>query len=160
MARVRTLGDRCRASRDLVARWWSGSRPVSIKAQLAAGAGIFALSAWVTVTSVSYLGSRHLLSDAARTIETLEQAYADLLAESQLLDRSFTEQLDALKATDQRQRAAIGELGSDPGDARPRSSNRASGSSPASPSSAITPGRGSATWSGAGRGQGRGCRAR
>ena len=111
MARVRSLGGRCRASRDLVVRWWSGSRTVSTKAQLAAGVSIFALAAWVTVTSVSYLGSRHLLSDTARTIESLEQAYADLLAESQLATASFTEQLDTLKATDRHQRAAISELG-------------------------------------------------
>ena len=111
MAHVRSLGDRCRASRDLVLRWWSGSRNVSTKAQLAAGVSIFALCAWVTVTSVSYFGSRHLLSDTARTIESLEQAYADLLAESQLSTASFTEQLETLKATDRHQRAAIEELG-------------------------------------------------
>lgn len=111
MARVRSLGDRCRASRDQVVHWWSGSRNVSTKAQLAAGVSIFALAAWVTVTSVSYFGSRHLLSDTARTIESLEQAYADLLAESQLSTASFTEQLDALKATERHQRAAIEELG-------------------------------------------------
>ena len=111
MARVRPLGDRCRAGRDLVASWWGGSREVSTKAQLAAGVSIFALVAWVTVTSVSYFGSRHLLNDTARTIENLEQAHADLLAESQLATASFTEQLDTLKATEQHQQAAISELG-------------------------------------------------
>ena len=111
MARVRSLDERYRASRGVAARWWSGSRKVSVKAQLATGALLFALSAWLTVTSVSYLGSRHLLDDTARYIADLEQAHASLLAESQLSTASFTQQLDALKATEQRQRAAIGELG-------------------------------------------------
>ena len=46
-----------------------GRRDLSVKAQLATGAIIFALSTWVTVTSVSYIGSRHLLTDTAQHIE-------------------------------------------------------------------------------------------
>jgi murein DD-endopeptidase MepM/ murein hydrolase activator NlpD len=84
---------------------------VSIKLQLAAGAGVVALSAWGAVASASYLGSRQSLVDATRTIDALEQAYGDLLAQSQRSTASFTEQLAALEATDQRQQAELGELG-------------------------------------------------
>ena len=41
-------------------------------------AGIaFFLSAWLTITTVSYFGSRNLLSDTAARIKSLEQANAD-----------------------------------------------------------------------------------
>jgi murein DD-endopeptidase MepM/ murein hydrolase activator NlpD len=82
-----------------------------MKVQIATGAIVFGLSAWLTVTSVSYFGSRHLLSDTTRYVDDLEQAYADLVDQSQLAAASFTEQLDALKSNDQRQRAALDELG-------------------------------------------------
>lgn len=103
--------NRSRAAGETVARWWHGSRAVSMKAQLLTGAVIFGLSAWLTVTSVSYIGSRHLLSDTARYVEELEQAHADLLGQSQLSTASLTRQLDALKSNDQHQRAALAELG-------------------------------------------------
>ncbi len=88
----------------------TGNRSFSVKAQLLTGTVIFGLSAWLTVTSVSWLGNRHLLSDSVAQIRQLEQAYADLLAESQLSTSSFMAQLDELKATSQRQRGAVDEL--------------------------------------------------
>ncbi len=92
-------------------RFCTGSHPVSVKAQLATGAIIFTLSAWVTVTSVSYVGSRHLLSDTALHIRNVEQAYADLRSESQISTKSFMAQIDELETTRQRQQDAIREFG-------------------------------------------------
>ena len=101
MAGVRPVGDRWLATRNVITRFCTGSHDVSVKAQLATGAIIFALSAWVTVTSVSYIGSRHLLSDTVAHIKNLEHAYADLLSESQLSTSSFMEQINQLEG-DQR----------------------------------------------------------
>ncbi len=109
MAGVRPAGDRWLAARNVIARFCTGSH-VSVKAQLATGAIIFALSAWVTVTSVSYVGSRHLLSDTVAHIKNLEHAYADLLSESQLSTSSFMQQVNQLQATNERQRGALREL--------------------------------------------------
>jgi murein DD-endopeptidase MepM/ murein hydrolase activator NlpD len=110
MAGVRPSGGQWTATRRVVARSCTGSHAVSVRAQLATGAIIFALSAWVTVTSVSYIGSRHLLSDTAQHIKTLEQAYADLRSESQLSTESFIEQIDELETIRRRQDEAIREL--------------------------------------------------
>jgi murein DD-endopeptidase MepM/ murein hydrolase activator NlpD len=110
MAGVKPLTDRWLATRTVVGRLYTGRQAVSVKAQLATGAIIFALSAWVTVTSVSYIGSRQLLSDTAAHIRKLEQAYTDLRSESQLSAKSFMEQIDQLEATKRRQQDAIREL--------------------------------------------------
>ena len=88
----------------------TGSPAVSVKAQLATGASVFGLSTWVTVTSVSYIGSRHLLTDTAQHIKNLEQAYADLKSESQLSTESFIEQIDELEVIGHHQEDAICEL--------------------------------------------------
>jgi murein DD-endopeptidase MepM/ murein hydrolase activator NlpD len=93
-----------------VVRLCTGSHAVSIKAQLATGAIIFALSAWVTVTSLSYFGNRHLLSDTVARISHLEQAYADLRSEAQLSTKSFMQQIEDLEASKRRQQDAIHEL--------------------------------------------------
>jgi murein DD-endopeptidase MepM/ murein hydrolase activator NlpD len=71
---------------------------------------VFLLSAWLTVTSVSYFGSRHLVTAAAEQIEQLERVYADLQSESELTSKTFVEKIDQLKANTARQRAAIGDL--------------------------------------------------
>ncbi len=110
MARVRPEGDRWLATRNVLLRFCMGSHDVSMKAQLATGAIIFALSAWVTVTSVSYIGSRHLLSDTVAHIKNLEHAYADLLSELQVSTSSFMEQINQLEATNGHQRDALREL--------------------------------------------------
>jgi murein DD-endopeptidase MepM/ murein hydrolase activator NlpD len=110
VASVRSTDDRCPASPTLLNRPGTDSRRVSAKAQLLTGAVIFGLSAWLTVASVSWLGSRHQLSDTVAQIRGLEQAYADLLAESQLSTTSFMAQLDELKGANERQRGALDEL--------------------------------------------------
>jgi murein DD-endopeptidase MepM/ murein hydrolase activator NlpD len=88
----------------------SGGNILSIKAQLGAAAIIFALSAWATVTSVSYAGSRHLLRDSAARIGHLEQAYADLRSESQLSTTQFLVRIDSLQDSTRHQQDALGEL--------------------------------------------------
>jgi murein DD-endopeptidase MepM/ murein hydrolase activator NlpD len=110
MAGVRLLVDQWLAARRAVSRLYSRRHAGSVKAQLATAAIIFALSAWVTVTSLSYIGSRQLLSDTAAHIEKLEQAYADLRSESELSTKSFTAQIGQLEATKRRQQDAIREL--------------------------------------------------
>jgi len=109
MAGVTSLAEQSLAARDRTSRLRSGIRR-STKAQLATGVVIFALSAWLTITSVSYLGSRHLLSDSLQQIDHLEQAYADLLAQSQISTASFIGQIGALKAAAQEQDASIRDL--------------------------------------------------
>ncbi len=110
MAGVRPVSNGWLVARRAVGRFCTGSHPVSMRAQLATGVVIFALSAWVTVTSVSYVGSRHLLSDTVLHIRNLEQAFADLRSESQLSTKSFMAQIDDLEATRKRQEDVIREL--------------------------------------------------
>ncbi len=94
----------------MVGRFCACGPGVSVKGQLATGAVIFALSAWVTVTSVSYIGSRQLMNDTAQHIRNIEQAYTDLRSELQLSTKSFMEQINQLETARQRQEDAIGEL--------------------------------------------------
>ncbi len=110
MAGVRPSGGPWAVARRVAVRCCTGSPAVAVKAQLATGAIIFGLSTWVTVTSVSYIGSRHLLTDTAQHIKNLEQAYADLKSESQLSTESFIEQIDELEVIGHHQEDAIREL--------------------------------------------------
>ena len=86
---VTSLTERCRTARHRAIRLCTGGQDLSVEAQLATGTIIFALSAWVTITSVSYFGSRQLLSDSFQQISHLKQAYADLLAEFADLDHEL-----------------------------------------------------------------------
>ena len=110
MARMTSLTKRCLAAPGRIARFGTGRRELSVKAQLATGAVIFALSAWVTATSVGYLGYRHLLSDSYRQIDRLEQAYADLQSRSELSTTTLLEQIGRLETTAENQRASIRDL--------------------------------------------------
>jgi murein DD-endopeptidase MepM/ murein hydrolase activator NlpD len=110
MAGVTSLTERRRAARHRAVRLCTGGRNLSVKAQLAAGTIIFALSAGVTIASVGYFGNRQLLSDSFQQISHLRQAYADLLAESQISATSFIEQIGVLEATAAEQRASIHDL--------------------------------------------------
>ena len=110
MARTTSLTKRCLAAPGRIARLCMGRRDLSVKAQLATGAVIFALSAWVTATSVGYLGNRHLLSDSYQQISRLEQAYADLQSRSELSTTALLEQVGRLEATAEDQRASIRDL--------------------------------------------------
>jgi murein DD-endopeptidase MepM/ murein hydrolase activator NlpD len=86
------------------------SRGWSLKGQLVAAAAVFCISAWLTVTTVSYLGTRNLVSSTAQVVGTLEHAYADLLSDSQHSTATFVEQIEQLEATGEQQRQAIAEL--------------------------------------------------
>ncbi|MCE3247360.1 MAG: putative Peptidase [Geminicoccaceae bacterium] len=110
MARMTSSTKRCLAAPGRIAQLCAGRRDLSVKAQLATGAVIFALSAWVTATSVGYLGNRHLLSDSYQEISRLEQAYADLQSRSELSTTALLEQVGRLEATAEDQRASIRDL--------------------------------------------------
>ena len=110
MALLRSLTDRCHAAASVVVGICTGSRDPSAKAQLATGAIIFTLAASVTLISVSYAGSRHLLNDSFGQIRNLEGAYADLLSESQRSILTFMKQLRELEATAAQQHEVIREL--------------------------------------------------
>ena len=110
MALLRSLTDRCHAAPSVVVGICTGSRDLSATAQLVTGAVIFTLAASVTLISVSYAGSRHLLNDSFGQIRNLEGAYADLLSESQLSILTFMEQLEELEATTEHQHEVIREL--------------------------------------------------
>jgi murein DD-endopeptidase MepM/ murein hydrolase activator NlpD len=71
---------------------------------------LFLLSGWLTVASVSYFGSRHLLNHSAQHIEDLEEAYAALLAESEASASAYVDQIEGLERTARRQSAMIADL--------------------------------------------------
>jgi murein DD-endopeptidase MepM/ murein hydrolase activator NlpD len=110
MALLRFLTDRCHAAGNVIVRVCTGSRDLSAQGQLAASAIIFTLAASVTVVSVSYAGSGHLLNDSFGQFRNLERAYVDLLAESRLSALTFFEQIGELEATTEHQHQAIREL--------------------------------------------------
>ena len=110
MSRVRSSTLLWMNASDFMARLFAGFSPGSAMAQVATCALVFLLSAWLTVTSVSYFGSRHLLSATVDHIEQLERAYADLRSELQLSTATFLEKVNQLEATTARQRATIGDL--------------------------------------------------
>jgi hypothetical protein len=64
----------------------------------------------LTITSVSYVGNRSLLSDSFEQMRQLEQAYADLKAEAELSAAAFISQLEALETRAERDRTVIAEL--------------------------------------------------
>jgi murein DD-endopeptidase MepM/ murein hydrolase activator NlpD len=90
--------------RPLPGRSW----PLTTQA-VAAGTA-FLLSAWLTITSVSYLGSHQLLSEAHERIRALQQASAELSTEARLQSSAFLEQIEELEMRAAQQQAAIAEL--------------------------------------------------
>jgi murein DD-endopeptidase MepM/ murein hydrolase activator NlpD len=81
------------------------------KVQLALAALLFAVSAWLTAATVSYLGSRSLLMNRADYIFNLEQAYEEVVAGTQTSTRTLVEQIAALEAKAARQQNAITQFG-------------------------------------------------
>jgi murein DD-endopeptidase MepM/ murein hydrolase activator NlpD len=98
-----TTADRMRISLVTWQRW-------SLKTQVAAAGAVFVLSAWLTITSISYVGNHDLLSESYGRIHTLQRAYTDLSAEAELLTTAFLEQIETLEARTEQQQAAITEL--------------------------------------------------
>ncbi len=80
------------------------------KAQIVCVVAAFLLSAWLTISSVSYFGSRNLLTDKADYIRDLEQAYAELLSQSHVSTAAFVQRVEELEHTSGRQRLAVDEL--------------------------------------------------
>lgn len=90
--------------------WGDQARRWPLRSQLSIAAAVFLLSSWLTVTSVSYIGNRSLLSESFEQMRQLEQAYADLKAESELSAATFISQLEALEAKVKQDQTVIVEL--------------------------------------------------
>jgi murein DD-endopeptidase MepM/ murein hydrolase activator NlpD len=78
--------------------------------QITVAVALFLLSAWLTMTSVSYFGTHNLLGRTVQHIEDLEQAYADLLTETEASTSAYLDQIERLEQTAERQRGLIAEL--------------------------------------------------
>jgi murein DD-endopeptidase MepM/ murein hydrolase activator NlpD len=87
----------------------AGHQGWSLKTGLIAIATGFALSAWLTVTSISYLDSRTLLNEARAQIRALQQSYAELSSEADLLTTVLLEQIGDLEQRAAKQDATIAE---------------------------------------------------
>jgi murein DD-endopeptidase MepM/ murein hydrolase activator NlpD len=70
----------------------------------------FGLSAWLTITSVSYLDSRSLLEQSHEQVQSLQQSYADLSSETDLLTTALLKQIENLEQRAAQQGATIAEL--------------------------------------------------
>lgn len=80
------------------------------RTQIVLGVLIFVISAWLTIATVSYVGSRSLLVDRADAIRDLEGRYAELLGQSRASTAAFLEQVNTLKQQTRSQREAIASL--------------------------------------------------
>ena len=81
-----------------------------LRAQVAVVATVFLLSAWLTVTSISYFGSQALLSEARERIRSLQQAHAELSAETKGLTSALLDQIELLETRGEQQQAALVQL--------------------------------------------------
>jgi len=79
-------------------------------AQIAAAIVVFVISAWLTVSTVSYVGSRNLLMNKVDHINSLEDAYSELKTETEVSTAALVDQVEALEQTAARQETAIDEL--------------------------------------------------
>ncbi|MDX1541265.1 MAG: peptidoglycan DD-metalloendopeptidase family protein [Geminicoccaceae bacterium] len=82
------------------------SRPV----QLVLASGLFVVSAWLTVATVSYFGSHTLLNEHADTIGELEQAYEQSLEEAEAAASALAAQIEALERDTVANEDAVREL--------------------------------------------------
>jgi murein DD-endopeptidase MepM/ murein hydrolase activator NlpD len=109
--RMRSLGNRRVNAISSRPRVWSLTwQGWSRRAQAAVAAVTFLLSGWLTIASVSYFGSQDLLSEARERIRTLQQANAELSAETKVLTSAFLEQIERLEAQSEQQQTALVEL--------------------------------------------------
>lgn len=83
---------------------------LTARTQIILGVLIFVISAWLTISTVSYLGSRSLLVDRANAIRDLEGRYAELLNQSRASTAAFIEQVNALEDESQTQTETIAGL--------------------------------------------------
>jgi murein DD-endopeptidase MepM/ murein hydrolase activator NlpD len=110
MSRSRTLADGRNNLGEWLARLSHEVKKWPFTWQVGGATAVFVISAWLTITTVSYIGSRSLVSDTVDAVRNLEASYADLLAESQLSTAAFVDQVEQLEGTANRQRDAIEEL--------------------------------------------------
>ena len=109
--RVRSLAKRWRdAIGNQLPVWPVPNRSRSLTTQAVAAGAAFLLSFWVTLTSVSYLASHKLLSEALERIRVLQQASSELSTEAKLVSDAFLEQIEDLEVRAAQQQAAIAEL--------------------------------------------------
>ena len=83
---------------------------LSRRVQIVLALLLFVVSAWLTVATVSYVGSRSLLTDHADYISELERSYDQVLAEAQASTTALVQQIGELEGTTQGHRDAIEEL--------------------------------------------------
>jgi murein DD-endopeptidase MepM/ murein hydrolase activator NlpD len=82
----------------------------SLPAQLLVAGVVFVVSAWLTVTTVSFVGSRSLLTNKTDYIFNLERAYSGLLSESKETTDALRREVETLELSGEQQRLAIHEL--------------------------------------------------
>lgn len=90
-----------------------GSHPtivLTLPLQITLGVLIFATSAWLTIATVSYFGSRSLLLDRADYIASLEDESLALRQQSQAATRAFLDEKAALEQVNEARGQAIGDL--------------------------------------------------
>ena len=88
----------------------AGRQGWSLKSGLVVIAVAFGLSAWLTITSVSYLESRSLLKQSHEQVQSLQQSYAELSSETDLLTTALLKQIEHLEERTARQEATVAEL--------------------------------------------------
>jgi murein DD-endopeptidase MepM/ murein hydrolase activator NlpD len=109
MARL-TGNDDVRAACDPAQSTSSPVIVLSRRMQAVLAVGVFSLSAWLTVATVSYVGSRSLLMDRADYISDLEQAYDEVVAATQTSTEALLHQVESLERETAGHSQAIGEL--------------------------------------------------
>lgn len=82
----------------------------SYKRTLLTASAAFVLSAWLTITSITYLTSYQLWSDTVADFRDLEQSYSDMLTDSQRSAFTVLDKLEDFEVASQEQREALGEL--------------------------------------------------
>lgn len=88
----------------------AGRQGWSRRSWLTAIAVAFGLSAWLTITSVSYLERRSLLDEAHEQIRSLQQSYAELSSEADLLSTALLRQIEHLEERAAHQETTVAEL--------------------------------------------------
>jgi murein DD-endopeptidase MepM/ murein hydrolase activator NlpD len=73
---------------------------------------VFALAAWLTVTTISFVSSQSLLSESAARVRDLQEAYADLASDARVATAGYLERIEALQRQVAQQEAAITQLAS------------------------------------------------
>jgi murein DD-endopeptidase MepM/ murein hydrolase activator NlpD len=89
---------------------FGGRQGWPLKSILVVIAVAFGLSAWLTITSVSYLESRSLLQQSQEQVQSLQQSYAELSSETDLLTTALLKQIEHLEERAAQQGATIAEL--------------------------------------------------